>query len=270
VDSALVPEYAGGGGSSVVTDDVTGSLAWVGSFEEPIVRQERGPVRESRRTGMTLVGGAVALGVLLGLAALTAPRKQGSGPDTATATTISASSVPVSTAPATTRPGRAGRAPAVPDLVVDAATVSPHPPDVKGGLLVPGGTPPVLPDTLPPVSVRVRTTNNVSSVVIRRSVPTGGSDVWLVSVKGIVRASPGAAPSVLDAWGVDQGGVVIAMRVEGHPDAVVLVGLRQGGGGTWLRLPDGATPLMARPDGSVLCIVPGESGQSLGTYQVLR
>jgi DNA-directed RNA polymerase specialized sigma24 family protein len=271
VDSALVPEYAGGGGVSAVTDDVAGSLAWVGSFEEPIVREERSPVREARHTGMTLLAGVVVLAVILGLATLTAPRKRGdAGAGVTAATTTPETSLPVSSVPNTTLPGRAGGPPAVPDLVVDAATVAPHPPDVQGGLLGPGGSAPFLRDTLPTVAIRVRTMNDVSSVVVRRSVPTGGSDVWLVSVKGIVRATPGAAPSVIDAWGVDEGAVVIAMRVEGHPDAVVLVGLRQGGGGTWLRLPDAATPLMARPDGSVLCIVPGETGPSLGTYQVLR
>jgi DNA-directed RNA polymerase specialized sigma24 family protein len=268
VDHALVPEYADSGERSSLGDDASGSLAWVGSFEEPIVREERGPLRKSRRTGITLVAGAALLGVILGVAALTAPNEKGS--ENAVATTTPVSAVPASSVPATTRPGRAGRAPAVPDLVVDAATVAPHPPDEKGGVLGPAGTKPLLNDTLPSVAIRVRTRNDVSSVVVRRSIPTGGSDVWLVSVKGAVRAAPGRGPSVIDAWGVDNGGVVVAMRVEGRPTAVVLVGLRQGGGGTWLRLPDGATPLTARADGSVLCLVPGESGQLLGTYRVLR
>jgi hypothetical protein len=63
--------------------------------------------------------------------------------------------------------------------------------------------------------------------------------------------------------------VVVSLRVIGHPDALVLAGLRAGGGGTWLRLPDGAEPLVAQPDGSVLCVEPGPDGLGLTTYQVL-
>ena len=77
------------------------------------------------------------------------------------------------------------------------------------------------------------------------------------------------APELLRVWGIDGGGVVVSLRVAGHPDAQVLAGLRAGGGGTWLRLPDGAEPLMARADGSVLCREPAENGQALTTYQVL-
>jgi hypothetical protein len=60
------------------------------------------------------------------------------------------------------------------------------------------------------------------------------------------------------------------MRVASEPDMLLVAGLRPGGGGTWLRLPDDADPVFARPDGSLLCMEPqDEGGYALTTYQIL-
>ncbi len=115
----------------------------------------------------------------------------------------------------------------------------------------------------------MRTRDGDSRVVVRRVNVDGSSDVWLIVVDGQVRKASSDAPDQLQAWEVDDGGVVVSLRVIGHPDARVLAGLRAGGGGTWLRLPDGADPLVALPDGSVLCVQPVAAGMGLTTYQVL-
>src|SRR5262249_12353584 len=107
--------------------------------------------------------------------------------------------------------------------------------------------------------------------------PAGGLTEWLVQGRGIGRGSTGKAPHLIQAWGIDHGDVLLALRVASHPDKVVLVGLRNGGGGTWLRGlggrgPGGGPPVgpvAARADGSVLCLGPGSRGLSLNTYDVL-
>jgi hypothetical protein len=104
--------------------------------------------------------------------------------------------------------------------------------------------------------------------VIRRVDPDGTNEVWLVEVDGRVRQRNATLPGLLQTWAVD-GGVVVALRVADEPDQRVLVGVRAGGAATWLRLPDGAEPLVARPDGSVLCVEHSDAGPVLTTYQVL-
>ena len=267
VDRALVPDYAG---EAPATVDADGGLAWVGSVDGTAVREEVVTAKEPRRTGMTLLAGGVVLAVVLGVAALTAPGRQSTDEPVvsgaAEASTV-ASTVPASAVTATTCPGRGGSAPAVPDLIVDPTAVTPHPPDSEVKVLGPGSSfVPV--ESLRTVSASVRSRGNVSRVVVRRSEPAGGSSAWLVEVQGLIRRGVTGEQDPLRAWAVDGGGVVMTLQVEGHPDALVLVGLRPGGGGTWLRLPEGARPLTARADGSVLVLV-GDAGRTVGAYQVL-
>ena len=127
-----------------------------------------------------------------------------------------------------------------------------------------GATPPKLADVA--ITIRVRDDN--SRVVVRRVAPDGAQEVWLVNVTGRVRRDNAEEPEILQGWAVD-GGVVVAMRVAGDPDTPIVAGLRAGGGGTWLRLPDGAEPVFARPDGALLCLEPAQGGINLTTYQVL-
>ena len=69
--------------------------------------------------------------------------------------------------------------------------------------------------------------------------------------------------------GLSRTALDLALQIAGHPDKVVLGGLRNGGGGTWLRALDGMEPVAARANGSVLCLGPGPRGLSLNTYDVL-
>ena len=63
--------------------------------------------------------------------------------------------------------------------------------------------------------------------------------------------------------------MIVTLRVAGDPDTLLAAGLRPGGGGTWLRLPDDAQPVFARPDGSLQCREPrDEGGFELTTYQI--
>jgi DNA-directed RNA polymerase specialized sigma24 family protein len=272
VDRALVPDYAVASVPAVT--DADRGLAWVGAVDGSAAQEDVDEAPGPRRTGVSLLAGGVVLGIVLGVAALTAPHRGQAGNSSSdvdagsTTTPTPTSSPPSPTTTVAARPGRAGQAPAVPDLVVDVATVVPHPPDTQLGVLGAGSSS-VLDGDAQTVFASVRNRNDVGRVVVRRSEPTGGSSVWLVEVQGNVRraAIDGEAP--YRAWGVDGGGVVMTLRVEGNPDALVLVGLRPGGGGTWLRLPDGARPLTARADGSVLCLVPTDAGPTVSVYRVL-
>jgi DNA-directed RNA polymerase specialized sigma24 family protein len=285
VDKALVPDYANGEpqswsdawGGGRLPDAAEGDdpLGWEGFSAVPVDEAHVPPAREARRVGTTLLVGAGALAVVLAVAALTAPRDDAGGGAEATGATVDVvSSVPASPqttlTPSTTsaRVGRGALTPAEPDLRIDVGTVSPHVPDSVETLTDPTVSLPEPPD-LANVSASVRSNQGASRVVVRRVNPDGSSDVWLIRVEGQVRAARGDTPELLQAWGIDGGGVVVSLRVAGDPDARVLAGLRAGGGGTWLRLPDGAEPLVARADGSVLCREPAENGQALTTYQVL-
>jgi DNA-directed RNA polymerase specialized sigma24 family protein len=271
VDRALVPDYAGD--APAVLDPAHG-LSWVGATEESVPREEIVTAKEGRRTGVTLLAGGLVLAIVLATAALTAPGRQAADEgSTGTGQTVPVTTPAPTPAPTeTTRPGRAGRAPAVPDLVVDPASAPAHPPDTELGIVRPGSPSPVVQveDGVEVLTTSVRNRGDTGSIVVRRPEPGGGSRAWLVQVRGNVSRAGGDRTDVVTAWGVDGGAVVMALRVEGHPDSLVLVGLRPGGGGTWLRLPDDAKPLTARADGSVLCIVRGASGETISAYQVLR
>ena len=176
---------------------------------------------------------------------------------------------PPDSAPRVTGPGTRGlQPPADPDLVIDPASATPHRADLVQplGESVPGEPPPELAD----VAVTVRVWGGSSRVVVRRVEPDGAHEVWLVQVSGDVRRNRGTERDQVQAWAVDGGGVVVTMRVADDPDIPIVAGLRSGGGGTWLRLPEGAEPVFAQPDGALLCTEPGQDGVDLTTYQVLR
>jgi hypothetical protein len=251
-------------------------LGWEGFNAVPVDEHHVPPVREARRVGTTLVVGAGALAALLAVAALTAPGDDdGSAESAATEvgvpSTLAGSSTVESpdSAPPPTGPGTRGQQPAAePDLVIDPASVPPHPADRIDRLTEAniGPKPPKLADTA--VTVRVR--DGSSRVVVRRVDPDGTSEVWLVRVSGDVRRNMGTERDIVEAWAVEDGGVLVTMRVARDPDTLLVAGLRRGGGGTWLRLPDRADPVFARPDGSLLCMEPrDEGGFELTTYQVL-
>ena len=291
VDTALVPEYADGG-HDTWSDAWAGRddpLGWEGFDAVPVEAPHAPPVREARRVGTTLLVGAGALGVVLAVAALTAPRGDSGKPASdssaevprtvnappataATETTVvTVAVVPASSPgldPAATTLARSARPAAEPDLRITLEGVEPHAPDAVAPLTGPSLIPPDATHDVD-ISVTVRTRDGASRIVIRRVNVDGSSDVWLITVDGQVRKTTSDAPDQLRAWEVDGGGVVLSLRVIGHPDARVLAGLRAGGGGTWLRLPDGAEPQVAQPDGSVLCVEPGPDGLRLTTYQVL-
>jgi hypothetical protein len=227
--------------------------------------------------------GAGALAALLAVAALTAPGDDG-GTETdvsnvVVASTLAESVVPAvppvveapldSVTPVTGAGSRGLQPPAVPDLMVDPNAATPHSADLVQplGESVLGEPPPKLAD----VAVSVRVWANNSRVVVRRVDPDGTSEVWLISITGQVRRDNAAQPDMVQSWAVE-GGVIVTMRVAGDrlPDTPIVTGLRTGGGGTWLRLPDGAEPVFARPDGALLCTEAGDDGADLTTYQVLR
>ena len=288
VDAALVPDYATDGGAWGddhlpwrTPDHTRGDdpLGWEGFDAVPVQEDHVPAAKQARRVGTTLVVGAAALLVVLGVAALTAPRSKDDGAATgATAngsTTVAASvtpappSVPPSDAIAGVASTSVGRShvPPVPDVQVVPAGVPPHTPDQSVVLDDPTVS---RPDQvrLADVAVHSRYRNGVSSLVVRRVDPDGTNRVWLVTVKGQVRDQVDGT-DVLQGWSVDAGGVILAVRIAGNPDVQVLVGLRDGGGGTWLRIADQAVPLEALPDGSVLCLEQGDHGQALAKYQVM-
>ncbi len=278
VEAALVPDYADDDAWRV-PDSREGEdpLGWEGFNAVPVEEHHVPPAQEARRVGTTLVVGAGALAALLAVAALTAPGGDDGSTETAAPNAVAASiadapttvEVPPDSVTRVTGPGTRGlQPPAEPDLVVDPAAAAPHRADVVQvlGESVLGPTPPKLADVA--IAVRVRDGN--SRVVVRRVDPDGVSEVWLVNVAGRVRRDTSAEPETIQGWAVDGGGVVVAMRVAGDPDTPIVAGLRPGGGGTWLRLPDGAEPVFARPDGALLTIEPGQDGLNLATYQVLR
>jgi len=280
VESELVPEYAMRPMPPAVSSH---GLSWVGPSDAAPLDHEVTPAREAKRNGVTLLIGGAILAAVLGIAALTAPHggskssatSDGTGVVAGTGATT-ASTAPPTTTPPTTVPASHGAVdrslkPPPPDVIVDAGAVPAHPPDSVDGPVVTGDAstfkdegPP-----LPNVSTEVQTLNGVSSVIVRRPDPAGGIAVWLVQVRGTVRDNTEKAPDLIQAWGIDHGDVLLAFRIAGHPDKVVLVGLRSGGGGTWLRALDGMEPVVARADGSVLCLGPGPRGLSLNTYDVL-
>jgi hypothetical protein len=240
------------------------------------VREEHVPaVKEARRVGTTLVVGAGALLVVLAIAALTAPRSQddqGAAPSTvgalATVTTAPPTTVPAGGAASIARaPGRGGPPPE-PDLGIVPDGVPPHMADQVQLLNDPTVSRPD-PVRRADVAVSRRYQDGTSSLVVRRVDPDGQPTVWLVKVQGQVRDDLVAQPAVLQAWTVDDGGVILSLQIAGHPDVRVVAGLRANGGGTWLRLPDAAQVLEARGDGSVLCLENGAQGQVLTTYQVM-
>jgi hypothetical protein len=225
------------------------------------------------------VVGAGALAALLAVAALTAPGgdQAADGSPTTSATSAAFSSLPAeaqppsaagSSGPAPTGPGTRGQQPpAVPDLVIEAGSVPPHQADRIERLseAAIGPTPAKLAD----VAVRVRVRAGSSQLVVRRVAADGASEVWLIEVNGEVRRNEGAERELLEAWAVEAG-VVVTLRLAGDPDTRIVAGLRIGGGGTWLRLPDDAEAVFARHDGSLLCMERrGDKFLELTTYQVL-
>jgi hypothetical protein len=280
VEAALVPDYADEDAWRV-PDSREGEdpLGWEGFNAVPVDEHHVPPVREARRVGTTLVVGAGALAALLAVAALTAPRgddgssepaaTQAVAPSTLAGVATTPAGAPPESAPPGTGPGSRGQQPpAEPDLVINPAKVPPHQADRVDRLIEEniGPTPPKLAD----LAVIVRVWGGSSRVVVRRVEPDGTSEVWLVRVSGDVRRNRGVERDMVEAWAIDSGGVVVTMRVAGDPDTLLAAGLRPGGGGTWLRLPDGADPVFARPDGSLLCMEPrDEGGFELTTYRVL-
>jgi DNA-directed RNA polymerase specialized sigma24 family protein len=276
VEAALVPDYADEDAWRV-PDSREGEdpLGWEGFNAVPVDEHHVPPVREARRVGTTLVVGAGALAALLAVAALTAPGADDGS--TGTATSAAASPLPSavdppsaagSSAPAPTGPGTRGlQPPADPDLVIDAGSVPPHQADRIDRLTEAaiGPQPPKLAD----VAVRVRVWGGSSTLVVRRVAPDGSSEVWLIEVDGEVRRNRGAERELLEAWAVEDG-VVVALRVAGEPDTRLAAGLRLGGGGTWLRLPDDAEAVFARHDGSLLCMERRDDERlELTTYRIL-
>jgi hypothetical protein len=151
--------------------------------------------------------------------------------------------------------------------VIDAGSVPPHQADRIDRLTEAaiGPQPPKLAD----VAVRVRVWGGSSTLVVRRVAPDGSSEVWLIEVDGEVRRNRGAERELLEAWAVEDG-VVVALRVAGEPDTRLAAGLRLGGGGTWLRLPDDAEAVFARHDGSLLCMERRDDERlELTTYRIL-
>jgi DNA-directed RNA polymerase specialized sigma24 family protein len=279
VESELVPEYAM---HPVLPATSSRGLPWVGPSDGAPLDHEVTPAREAKRNGVTLLIGAAVLAAVLGIAALTAPHGGSSSKDASENTGVAgtaaaaATTAPLTTAPPTTVPATHGAVdrslkPPPPDVIVDAGAAPAHPPDSVDRPVVTGDASTFKDDgpPLPNVSTEVQTLNGVSSVIVRRPDPAGGLTVWLVQVRGTVRDSSEKAPHLIQAWGIDHGDVLLALRVAGHPDKVVLVGLRNGGGGTWLRALDGMEPVAARANGSVLCLGPGSRGLSLNTYDVL-
>ncbi len=290
VDAALVPDYAGDGapvwgddhGAWRVPDAVQGDdpLGWEGFDAVPVQEDHVPAAKEARRVGTTLVVGAGALLVVLAIAALTAPRNQedqgapvstvvaGSTVTTAVPTTAVSTTVPAVGVASSAAIGRRNGPPPDPDVRIVPTGVPPHTADEVQLLNDPTVSRPD-PVRQADVAVRSRYRDGTSSLVVRRVDPDGSSNVWLVTVQGEVRNELVDQPDALQGWTVDGGGVILALRIAGHPDLRVLAGLRTGGGGTWLRLPDGAQPLEARPDGSVLCLEDSAQGQELTTYQVM-
>jgi hypothetical protein len=280
VESELVPEYAA---RPVLPATSSRGLPWVGPSDAAPLDHEVTPAHEARRNGVTLLIGGAVLAAILGIAALTAPHRgsgsgatsEGTGVVAGTGVTATTTAPPTSTPP-TTVPASHGAVdrslkPPTPDVIVDAGAAPAHPPDSVDRPVVTGDASTFKDDgpPLPNVSTEVQTLNGVSSVIVRRPDPAGGLTVWLVQVSGTVRDSTEKAPHLVQAWGIDHGDVLLALRIAGHPDKVVLVGLRNGGGGTWLRALDGMEPVAARANGSVLCLGPGSRGLSLNTYDVL-
>jgi hypothetical protein len=150
--------------------------------------------------------------------------------------------------------------------VIEASNVPPHQADrvdrLSEALIAPER------GRLAEVAVRVRVWGGSSTLVVRRVAPDGTGEVWLVEVSGDVRRNRGAERDVVEAWAVEDG-VVVAFRVAGEPDTRIVTGLRLGGGGTWLRLPDDAEPVLARHDGSLLCMERRDERLKLTTYQIL-
>ena len=133
--------------------------------------------------------------------------------------------------------GRRDGPPPDPDLRIVPTGVPPHTADEVQLLNDPTVSRPD-PVRQADVAVRSRYRDGTSSLVVRRVDPDGSSNVWLVTVQGEVRNELVDQPDALQGWTVDGGGVILALRIAGHPDLRVLAGLRAGGGGTWLRLPD--------------------------------
>jgi DNA-directed RNA polymerase specialized sigma24 family protein len=277
VEAALVPDYADEDAWGV-PDSREGEdpLGWEGFNAVPVDEHHVPPVREARRVGTTLVIGAGALAALLAVAALTAPGGDDGStepaatevvPPTTLAGADAAQAPPDSAPPGTGPRARNQQGPAEPDLVIDPANVPPHPADRVDGMsaAIMGPEPPKLAD----LALIVRVWGGSTRVVVRRVDPDGTSEVWLVRVSGDVRRNRGAERDMVQAWAVEGGGVVVTMRVAGDPDTLLAVGLRPGGGGTWLRLPDDADPVFARPDGSLLCRERRDERLQLTTYQVL-
>jgi DNA-directed RNA polymerase specialized sigma24 family protein len=287
VDAALVPDYASDGsnvrvdehGAWRVPDGYQGDdpLGWEGFNAVPVQEEHVPAAKEARRVGTTLIVGAGALVVVLAVAALTAPRNEGEQAATGSTAVGSAVTTVAATTPITPTPtsppsstgrGRAASTPPEPDLGIDPAGVPPHTPDTEQPLDDPTVS---RPDQVrvADVAVSKRYRDGTTSLVVRRVDRDGTSAVWLVKVQGEVRDNVGGQPDALQGWPVDGGGVILSLRIAGHPDTRVLAGLRAEGGGTWLRVSDDAQPLEARPDGSVLCVEPDTQGQLLTTYQVM-
>jgi len=286
VDAALVPDYAGQGTSEWgddhsawrVPDAFRGDdpLGWEGFDAVPVHEEHVPAAKEARRVGTTLVVGAGALLVVLAIAALTAPRsKDDEGVATstvaaeATVTTLAPTTVAAGAAPSTAAIGGRGGPPPEPALQIVPNGVPPHTADQVDLLNDPTVSRPD-PVRQADVSVSRRYRNGTSSLVIRRVDPDGSNSVWLVTVQGEVRRDVVGQAEVLQAWTVDGGGVILSLQVAGHPDVRVVAGLRASGGGTWIRLPDDAQLLEARPDGSVVCLENSAQGQELTTYQVMN
>ena len=284
VDAALVPDYATDATSAWgddhaawrVPDAFRGDdpLGWEGFDAVPVQEEHVPAAKEARRVGTTLVVGAGALLVVLAIAALTAPRNQDGGRrrldgrDRGDGHDGRATTVPAGGAPSTVAVRGRGGPPPDPDLQIIPTGVPAHTADEVQPLNDPTVSRPD-PVRQADVSVRRRYRDGTTSLVVRRVDPDGTSTVWLVTVQGEVRDDLAGQPEVLQAWSVDGGGVIVSLQIAGHPDVQVVAGLRANGGGTWIRLPDGAQVLEARGDGSVLCLEDGLQGQELTTYQVM-
>ena len=219
--------------------------------------------REARRVGTTLVVGAGALLVVLAIAALTAPRTPGRGRrrldgrdrGRRSSTTVAPTTVPAGGAASTVAVRGRGGPPPDPDLQIIPTGVPPHTADDVQPLNDPTVS---RPDPVRQADVVVAPALPGRDQLARRPAgrPRRHVDVWLVTVQGEVRDDLVGQPEVLQAWSVDGGGVIVSLQIAGHPDVRVVAGLRASGGGTWIRLPDGAQ--VARGARRRLRPLPGE------------
>jgi DNA-directed RNA polymerase specialized sigma24 family protein len=275
VDETLMPSYTLDADGRAENPASATYATWL-DIEVPTGRPWESPATPpepsgggAKRVGVVILLGALVVGVVLGIAALTAP-KNDTGPP---ATSPAAPTVPPSSAAAARGAAESPLPEGVPDVVVDLAGVDPHPPDrvvarPRGTATVPARQATRLRSSEVTTVVRA----GVSVVTVHRPDGANGDrGDWLVLVKGQVRSpaptSPTGSPP---AWSVEGGGVVLALEVVGRPDALALVGLRPVGGGTWLRSAAGALARYALADGSVVCALPSAPTSGVVSYATYR